>query len=257
MTAHREGGCAICHGDGHNDGSVWVMIDGERRTISLRGGVGGRGWLKLKATNRNAREVADGWSRQLLGGSGLSDADLDALGTYVAWGIPRLQAPVTDAVLAAQGAELFQLHCTACHMDAFSELGRRAGLPQFGGSETDAILWDVGTRTEYAGASMGKAHQDLFARVPVFGEIFVTVVGDRAFGPHDVVFTKLHAKPRPVRSAEEFKAPSLVNTWDNALFFHDGRFHELRQAVAYMSEVNGSDLDEQEISAVVEYLRTF
>ena len=70
LTAHREGGCSICHGDGHNDGSMWVMIDGERRTISLRGGVGGRGWLKAKATNRNAREVADGLSRELLGGRG-------------------------------------------------------------------------------------------------------------------------------------------------------------------------------------------
>ena len=257
LTAHREGGCSICHGDGHNDGSMWVMIDGERRTISPRGGVGGRGWLKAKATNRNAREVANGLSRQLLGGSGLNDADLDALGSYVAWGIPRLQAPVTDAELAAQGEALFNLHCTSCHMDAFTELVRRDELPEFGGSESDAVLWDVGTRTDYAGASMGKAHQDLFARVPVLGEIFVTVVGDRAFGPDDVVFTKLHAKPRPVRSAEEFKAPSLVNVWDNALFFHDGRFHELRQAVAYMSEVNGYGLDEQQISAVVEYLRTF
>jgi hypothetical protein len=142
-------------------------------------------------------------------------------------------------------------------MDAFSELGRRAELPDFGGSQSDAILWDVGTRTDYAGASMGKAHQDLFARVPVFGEIFVAVVGDRAFGPDDIVFTKLHARPRPVRSAEEFKAPSLVNTWDNALFFHDGRFHELRDAVQYMSEVNEAGFDEQQISAVVEYLRTF
>ena len=60
-----------------------------------------------------------------------------------------------------------------------------------------------------------------------------------------------------MRSAEEFKALSLVNVWDNALFFHDGRFHELRQAVEYMSEVNDLGLDEQQISAVVEYLRTF
>ena len=49
LTNHREGGCTICHGDGHNDGSMWVMLDGERRTMSLRGGVGGRGWLKAKS----------------------------------------------------------------------------------------------------------------------------------------------------------------------------------------------------------------
>jgi DNA-binding beta-propeller fold protein YncE len=257
LTAHREGGCTICHGDGHNDGSMWVMVDGERRTISLRGGVGGRGWLKIKATNRDAREVADGLTRGLLGGSGLNDYDLDALGTYVAWGIPRLQAPVTDPEVAATGKVLFEQACTACHVDAFTELSRRDVLPEFGGATGPAVLYDVGTRTDYAGASMGKAHQDLFKRVPVFGEVFAAVSGDRAFTEDDVVFTLLKSRPRPDRSAEEFKAPSLVNVWDNALFFHDGRFHELRQAVQYMSDANNLGLDGQQVSALVEYLRTF
>jgi DNA-binding beta-propeller fold protein YncE len=257
LTAHREGGCTICHGDGHNDGSMWVMVDGERRTMSLRGGVGSRGWLKAKATNRDAREVADGLTRGLLGGSGLNDSDLDALATYVAWGIPRLQAPVTDPQLAAAGKQLFDQTCTACHVDAFTQLARRDQLPEFGGSTEPAVLHDVGTRTDYAGASMGKAHQDLFKRIPVFGEVFTAVVGDRAFTADDVVFTLLKSKPRPDRSAEEFKAPSLVNVWDNALFFHDGRFHELRQSVQYMSDVNNLELNDQQISALVEYLRTF
>ena len=73
------------------------------------------------------------------------------------------------------------------------------------------------------------------------------VIGDRAFTPNDFVFKSLHAKPRPSRSAEEFKAPSLVNVWDNALFFHDGRFHELRQAVNYMNEYNKLKLNDQQI----------
>jgi len=257
LTAHREGGCTICHGDGHNDGSMWVMVDGERRTMSLRGGVGGRGWLKSKGTTRDAREVADGLTRELLGGSGLNNDDLDALGTYVAWGIPRLQAPVTDPELAATGKALFGQACAACHVDAFTELARRDELPEFGGATGPAVLYDVGTRTDYAGASMGKAHQDLFKRVPVFGEVVTAVSGDRAFTEDDVVFTLLKSRPRPDRSAEEFKAPSLVNVWDNALFFHDGRFHELRQAVQYMSDANNLGLDDQQVSALVEYLKTF
>jgi len=197
LTQHREGGCVICHGDGGNDGSMWVMIDGERRTMSLRGGVGGRGWLKAKATNRDARDIADQFSRELLGGSGLSDADLDALATYLAWGIPRLQAPPTDPQKTALGATLFAAHCSTCHMDARTELSRRAELPRFGGGG-EPRLYDVGTRTDYAGASMGKAHQDLFKRVPVFGEVFSAVVGDRAYTPDDVVFRLLAATPRPV-----------------------------------------------------------
>ena len=119
------------------------------------------------------------------------------------------------------------------------------------------MVYDIGTRTDYAGASMGKAHQDLFARVPVFGEVFTTVVGDRAFTEDDVVFNLLKARPRPDRRAEDFKAPSLVNVWDNALFFHDGRFHELRQAVQYMSDANDFNLENDDIDALVEYLRTF
>lgn len=256
LTEHREGGCVICHGDGGNDGSMWVMIDGERRTLSLRGGVGGRGWLKAKATNRDAREIADQFSRQLLGGTGLSDTDLDALATYLAWGIPRLQAPPTDPQRVAQGATLFAEHCTSCHMDAATELARRDELPPFGGAPAPQ-LYDVGTRTDYAGASMGKAHQDLFKRVPVFGEVFTAVVGDRAYTEDDVVFKLLAATPRPHRTAEEFKAPSLVNTWDNALFYHDGRFHDLRAAVEYMVALTNVSLTDDETAALVEYLRTF
>ena len=230
LTAHPEGGCVICHGDGGNDGSMWVMIDGERRTTSLRGGVGG--------------------------GTGLSDPDLDALATYVAWGIPRLQAPVTDPAKVAQGEALFAEHCSSCHMDSITELARRDELPPFGGAPAP-VLYDVGTRTDYAGASMGKAHQDLFERVPVYGEIINAVVGDRAFTEDDVVFRVLAATPRPNRSAEEFKAPSLVNVWDNALFYHDGRFDELRDAVEYMAVIDNLALTDAETDALVEYLRTF
>ncbi|MBT5891570.1 MAG: c-type cytochrome [Chromatiales bacterium] len=256
LTAHPEGGCVICHGDGGNDGSMWVMIDGERRTTSLRGGVGGRGWLKTKATNTDARQISDQFSRELLGGTGLSDPDLDALATYVAWGIPRLQAPVTDPAKVAQGEALFAENCSSCHMDSITELARRDELPPFGGAPAP-VLYDVGTRTDYAGASMGKAHQDLFERVPVYGEIINAVVGDRAFTEDDVVFRVLAATPRPNRSAEEFKAPSLVNVWENALFYHDGRFDELRDAVEYMAVIDNLALTDAETDALVEYLRTF
>ena len=141
-------------------------------------------------------------------------------------------------------------------MDSITELARRDELPPFGGAPAP-VLYDVGTRTDYAGASMGKAHQDLFERVPVYGEIINAVVGDRAFTEDDVVFRVLAATPRPNRSAEEFKAPSLVNVWENALFYHDGRFDELRDAVEYMAVIDNLALTDAETDALVEYLRTF
>jgi cytochrome c peroxidase len=91
----------------------------------------------------------------------------------------------------------------------------------------------------------------------VYGEIINAVVGDRAFTEDDVVFRVLAATPRPNRSAEEFKAPSLVNVWENALFYHDGRFDELRDAVEYMAVIDNLALTDAETDALVEYLRTF
>ena len=118
-------------------------------------------------------------------------------------------------------------------------------------------LHGVGTRTDYAGASMGDAFLSLFGADPIQGPVFKAVVGDRAFTADDVVFNYLKATPRPERPAGKFKAASLVNVWDNALFFHNGQFHELRDAVAYMAEVNYLPLTDADIDAVIEYLRTF
>ena len=104
---------------------------------------------------------------------------------------------------------------------------------------------------------MGKAHQDLFKRVPVFGEVFTAVVGDRAYTEDDVVFNLLAATPRPNRSAEEFKSPSLVNVWDNALFYHDGRIHDLRGAGEYMAALRHPELTAGALEVPGEYLRIF
>ena len=41
------------------------------------------------------------------------------------------------------------------------------------------------------------------------------------------------------------------------LFYHDGRFHELRDAVEYMADISNLALTDAETDALVEYLRTF
>jgi cytochrome c peroxidase len=71
------------------------------------------------------------------------------------------------------------------------------------------------------------------------------------------VFTSLQSRPRPERAAGKFKPPSLVNSWDNVLYFHDARYTELRQAVRYMADENYIPFTDAEVDAVVEYLRTF
>ncbi|MGI9319066.1 MAG: hypothetical protein ACR2QW_17195 [bacterium] len=258
LSAHREGSCSNCHPRGGTDGSMWVTIEGERRTLNLRGGVGGRGWLHASATHHDAHEFVSVVTKERLGGTGLSAADLDAMARYLAWEIPRLQAPVTDPALVAQGQALFAEHCDGCHLSAFDELARQAtDNKPYGGANDEPDLHDVGTFTSYAGAAMGEAFQALFAADPVRGPILQGVVGDRALEKDDVVFEYLQSSPRPARPEGEFKAGSLVNVWDNALFFHNGQFSDLRDVVEYMIEENELPLADEQIDALVEYLRTF
>jgi DNA-binding beta-propeller fold protein YncE len=258
LSSHREGSCNNCHPRGGMDGSMWVTVEGERRTPSLRGGVGGRGWLHASATHHDAHEFVAVVHRERLGGTGLGEPDLDAMARYVAWGIPRLQAPVTDPALVARGETLFTEYCAECHLSSAQELQASASAAKpYGGANGEPRLHGVGTRTDYAGASMGDAFLSLFGADPIQGPVFKAVVGDRAFTADDVVFNYLKATPRPERPAGKFKAASLVNVWDNALFFHNGQFHELRDAVAYMAEVNYLPLTDADIDAVIEYLRTF
>ena len=63
-------------------------------------------------------------------------------------------------------------------------------------------------------------------------------------------------RPRPVRKAGQLKALTLVNTWDSVLFFHDGRFDSMRDAVQYVSETLSLGLTTRETDAVTEYLKT-
>ncbi|MGI9260795.1 MAG: hypothetical protein ACR2QR_02095 [Woeseiaceae bacterium] len=258
LSAHREGSCNACHPRGGTDGSMWVTIEGERRTLNLRGGVGGRGWLHASATHPDAHEFVGVVTRERLGGTGLSETDLDAMARYLAWGIPRLQAPVTNPELVAQGETLFLEYCTECHQSAFDELDKQAHEKKpYGGAEGEPKLHGVGTRTRYAGAAMGEAFQALFAADPVRGPILKGVIGDRAFTQDDVVFEYLQSSPRPERPVGRFQAPSLVNVWDNALFFHNGQFNDLHDVVDYMIEENYLLITEGEADALVEYLRTF
>ena len=66
----------------------------------------------------------------------------------------------------------------------------------------------------------------------------------------------LDFRARPVRKRTEFKAPSLVDVWDNAIFFHDGRYDSLDGVVKHLDEALGLGLSSGDRGAVVEYLRT-
>lgn len=116
----RDGrACASCHPEGRDDGIVWRLGDGPRQTLTLAGHVenGPYGWHGVHETlEGNVRETIT-----RLGGSGLSDADLAALASYMREGmfVPKRPAPpAASEALVARGRELYmseKLGCNGCH----------------------------------------------------------------------------------------------------------------------------------------------
>jgi YVTN family beta-propeller protein len=245
ITRSRLGACAACHPDGGTDGSMWATMEGERRTMSLRGGVEGRGWLHASATHRDAEEFVATVVRERLGGD-LSGDDVRALAAYVRRGIPRLQSPRVDAARAEKGARVFARRCATCH-------SADKGRPGEGGSR-EPQLFDVRTAVDDAHVALSPFFESLLTKREA--TILHLLRGDRALGPGDPVAEALDFRQRPARARGMFKAPSLVNAWDTPLYFHDGRFQSLEDAVGYMNQQLGLDLSQDDIASVIEHLKT-
>lgn len=228
--------CASCHPDGTSDGTLWATMEGERRTMSLAGGVRDRGWLHISATHENIIEFANQVVRERLGGDPAAD-DIIAISKYVSDAIPVPQPPRTDAVLAARGRELFESYCAGCHQ----------------GTGDDPTVFDMGTAIDNAHVGLPTFFESLFP--PNEAEILRLSRGDRALGPGDRLQQLLDFRQRPSRARGELKAPVLRGMHEQVLLFHDGRFERLEDAVAYMDEKLELSLTRDEIAAIVEYVR--
>ncbi len=254
MTKSRLGTCGACHPDGASDGTLWSTMEGERRTMSLRGGVAGRGWLHAMGTHKDASEFASIIVKERLGGDP-SPADTAALARWIAFGIPKLQHPVVDEALAAKGKVVFEQTCTGCHEGAQMTSGNPDPESDLGGGlETGPALYDVGTLSEDSHVLVGPFFESLFP--PLEAQLFHELRGDRDLGEGDFVQQTFDFRARPSRKAAEYKAPSLVNVWDSALFFHDGRYDDLGDAVGHLDETLMLGLTADDKAAVLEYLRT-
>lgn len=254
LSASRQASCATCHPGGGSDGSAWATVEGERRTMSLRGGIAGRGWLHASATHRDAVEFLTVVVEQRLGGSP-DAATVEALASYVAFELPALQAPHVDPALAERGAELFAAHCRGCHRDATYGSGSPdLDDPWGGGSEAGPVLHDVGTRTDAAGVLFASFFESIFP--PEQSELLTLMRGDRDLGPDDRLGEILDFEPRPARIAGQLKSPSLVGVWDQVVFFHDGRYDDLHDVVRYFDDHLALGLTDGDVDALVEFLKT-
>jgi mono/diheme cytochrome c family protein len=111
--------CASCHPDGRDDGLVWQTKDGPRQTAMLSGRLEGTapyGWLG------QSKDVADHLKTRTfkrLGGSGLPNADLDALTLYVkTLRPPEPKRTAMGEALVREGETIFnssRAECANCH----------------------------------------------------------------------------------------------------------------------------------------------
>lgn len=140
----RDGrACAGCHPEGREDGVVWKLGAGPRQTPMLVGRLnsGPYGWrAKHDRLEDNMRETIG-----RLGGSGLTEAELTKLATFLREGLhapttatpPAEEPSAQEARVAARGKELFtsgEVGCSSCHT-----LEREA---------SDRALHMVGTRSK-------------------------------------------------------------------------------------------------------------
>lgn len=255
LTVNREGSCSGCHPNGGNDGSVWGTMEGERRTVALWGGVAGRGWLHQSATHIDADDFVRTIIPERLGGKNTSDDDFKAIATYLARGIPRPQSPKVDQALADRGKALFASKCAGCHSGAsFTSGNADPNNPYGGGAAAGPRLFDVGTASDTSRAVMGPLITAMLP--PATKTVFDLTRGDRKLGTGDPLQMTLSFRQRPDRARGQVKAPSLVGVWDNSLFFHDGRFDKIEDAVAYLNTRLSLGLSADDQKAVIEYLKT-
>ena len=142
--------CATCHPDGLDDGHTWEFDDlGLRRTQNLTGGLLNTAPFHWDAEFEDLHELMDEVFVRRMGGSELSDAEVDALGLWM----HDLRAPVTTPFASlsdlAKGAELFEAaRCSACHV---------------GDTLSDGLSHDVGT----GGAFQTPSLRGVGARAPL------------------------------------------------------------------------------------------
>jgi DNA-binding beta-propeller fold protein YncE len=256
LSVSTLGSCTGCHPEGGTDGSLWSTMEGERRTMSLWGGVAGRGWLHASSTHADSLEFADIIVTERLGGH-LSKEDVDSLANYVSFGLPTLQSPKTDPLKVAQGKILFEKSCAGCHQGNKQTSGNPDSQNPLGGADPKkpASVFNVGTATEFAGAGTPLLFEILRAKNPE-APYLKLIRGDRDLGSADPVQKYLDFRPRPDRKRGYFKAPALTGTWHNVLFFHDGRFDSLQEVVVFFNNLFGLELDSNQQESLVEYLKT-
>ncbi|MCP4803917.1 MAG: c-type cytochrome [Proteobacteria bacterium] len=119
MSADGSGmSCATCHLQGRNDGLTWNLEQGLRQTPSLAGEVGHTAPFTWIDGVDSVADEAMHTSEVRMGGAGLTQAEADAIASFVDF-TPLPDTPdVSDSDAVSRGAEIFfsaEVGCGSCH----------------------------------------------------------------------------------------------------------------------------------------------
>ncbi len=227
ITTNHWVACATCHMEGRSDAVTWRFDARPARHADERGrharhGVPvshGGSQPRSKTTGaRSTSSKAGASTRRIRGSQKL----LDAIATYVNFGIPLPIPPTTDATLVAKGQAIFQNNgCATCHSGPrFTDSGFDNPTLDLSGPIT---LHDVGTC--------------------VNGGVFP-----------DVAHTDIDGN---ARGACLFDTPSLSGVWSTPPYFHDGSAATLSDAAARMlAATKNITLSPEDLNALTEYLKS-
>ncbi|MEP7121318.1 MAG: cytochrome C peroxidase [Byssovorax sp.] len=148
----RDGrACASCHPDGRDDGLVWSTPRGLRQTPMLAGRAVDTAPYGWEGARSDLREHIVNTVERRLVGSGLADAELDALVAYVK-DLPGPAAPPRPKSAAeTRGEALFrsgEVGCARCH-DGAAHTDKQAHDIQSGGAFDTPSLRFVGGTAPY------------------------------------------------------------------------------------------------------------
>lgn len=226
ITKNHWIACASCHIEGRSDAVTWRFEQGPRDTPTNAGGMLHTGFL-FRTADRNL--VSDYWRTiNIEQGGTFSPADqsdlLEAITTYVNYGIPLPVPPTTDPAKVARGRQLFEdstVGCIGCHSGPrFTDSG--AGNPSL----------DLG------------------------GPIMLHDVGTCVTAPFaDVAHDDIDGHPR---AACMFDTPSLSGVASSPPYLHDGSAKTIRDVLEMtrgkMGNITG--LSDDDLDALVEYVRS-
>jgi CBS domain containing-hemolysin-like protein len=95
---------------------------------------------------------------------------------------------------------------------------------------------------------------DLLCRL--INKCFGVEVKKSIFLSRDEIQKILDYRQRPVRKFGQFKAPSLIGVFDNAVFFHDASVDNLKDAISRINSLLHLNLSDSDVGDLEQYLKT-